>query len=85
MLSLSEIQQWHHSCFLVLWGVSLQDLIDELFVLFRELEWNVGIVIGGIAMLIYLVRSCVGYEGELQDGWRDLQRAGRRWKLLCWP
>jgi hypothetical protein len=85
MLSLSEIQQWHHSRFLVLWRVSLQDLIDELFVLCRELEWKVGIVIGGIAMLINLVRSRAGYEGELRGGWRDLQRAGRRWKLLCWP
>jgi hypothetical protein len=67
MLSLSEVQQGHHSRFLVLWGVSLQDLINELVILRCELEWDVRIIFGGVAMLwktVSMVRRC---EEEWQD------------------
>jgi hypothetical protein len=38
VLTLSQIEQGHYSCFLVLWRVSGEDLLDELFILRRELE-----------------------------------------------
>lgn len=51
MLSLSEIQDGHHGRFLVLGRVSLEDLIDELVVLFGKLERKAGIVVGRVAVL----------------------------------
>lgn len=51
MLSLSEIENWHDGSFLVLWRVAFEDLFDELVVLLRKLEGNIGIVLGRIAML----------------------------------
>lgn len=51
MLSLPEIENWHDSSFLILWRVAFEDLLDKLVVLLRELEGNVRIVFGGIAML----------------------------------
>lgn len=62
MLPLSEIQQWHHSSFLVLWGVAFQDLLDELVILLRELEWDASIIVGRVTMLIHAVRNCVVSE-----------------------
>lgn len=51
MLPLSEVQKGHHSGLLVLGRVSLEDLIDELVVLFGELEGDTGIVHWGISVL----------------------------------
>jgi hypothetical protein len=57
VLSLSKIQQWHHSGFLVLWGIALQDLVDELVILLGELEGDVGIIVGSVTMLSHVVRT----------------------------
>lgn len=38
MLTLSNVKQWHYCSFLVLWWVSGEDLLDELFILLGELE-----------------------------------------------
>jgi hypothetical protein len=51
MLSLSQIQQRHNSCLLVLWWVSSQDFGNECLILLRELERDRGVVLGRIAML----------------------------------
>jgi hypothetical protein len=51
VLSLSQVQDGHHSGFLVLGGVSAEDLFDELIVLFCELERNRGVVDRRIAVL----------------------------------
>jgi hypothetical protein len=56
VLSLSKIQQWHHSGFFVLWGIALQDLVDELVILLGELEGDVGIIVGSVTMLNHVVR-----------------------------
>jgi hypothetical protein len=53
MLPLSEIENWHHGRFLVLWWIALQNLIDELVILLRELEGNASIIIRRIAVLKY--------------------------------
>lgn len=46
MLSLSQIQDRHDGRLLVLWGVALEDLVDELVILVVELEGDFGIVDG---------------------------------------
>jgi hypothetical protein len=51
MLSLSEIEDGHDSCLLVLGRVAFENLIDEFVVLLCELEWDVRIIFGGISML----------------------------------
>jgi hypothetical protein len=51
MLSLAEIQQGHYSRLLVLWWVSLEDLVDELVILCRELERDIRVIFGRVAML----------------------------------
>lgn len=67
MLSLSEVQQWHHSSFLVLRGVSFEDLIDELVVLLRELEWYACIILGAIAMLEEILLVCELRLGSVKE------------------
>lgn len=59
MLPLTQIKDGHDGCFFVLWWVSLQDLFDELVVLLIELEWNAGIVLGGISMLQESLSVCL--------------------------
>jgi hypothetical protein len=51
MLALSEVEDRHDGCFLVLGWVSLENLLDELVVLLSELERDAGIVIWGITVL----------------------------------
>jgi hypothetical protein len=51
MLPLSKVQYGHDGRLLVLWWISLEDLIDELVVLRSELERDLRIVLGGISML----------------------------------
>lgn len=57
-LTLSEIQDGHHSGLLVLWGVALQDLLDELVILVVERKRDVGIILRGVTMLNHVVRIC---------------------------
>jgi hypothetical protein len=66
MLSLSKIQQWHYSRFLILWRVSLQDLLNELIILLSEREGCVRIIVGGIAMLDQVVRAVQPAEESLR-------------------
>jgi len=40
MLSLSEVEQWHDSRFLVLRRIPGENLLDERLVLRGEFEWN---------------------------------------------
>jgi hypothetical protein len=51
MLPLSEVEEWHHCRLLVLCRVSSKYLLDELFVLSVEFEWNRGVIVRRIAML----------------------------------
>ena len=51
MLPLAEVEERHHGCFLILWGIPLEDFLDEAVVLFGELERNRGIVVLGVTML----------------------------------
>jgi hypothetical protein len=55
MLSLSEIKNGHHGCLLVLWWVPFEDLIDELVVLLGELEGNLCVVFGSVAVLYFMI------------------------------
>jgi hypothetical protein len=51
MLSLAKIQEGHDSSFLILWGVSFEDLVNQAIILLGELEGNRRIVVFSIAML----------------------------------
>lgn len=51
MLSLSEVEDWHYGCFLVLWRIAGKYFSDELLILRCELEWNGWIIVGRISML----------------------------------
>jgi hypothetical protein len=51
VLSLSEVEEWHDRGLLVLRGVSGQNLLDELLVGLVELERDIGVILGRIAML----------------------------------
>lgn len=51
MLALAEVQQGHDGGLLVLGGVSLKDLGDELLILGVELEGDVGVVVGCVSVL----------------------------------
>ncbi len=51
MLALAEVEEGHHSCFLVLSWVAFEDLLDEALILRCEFEWNGGVVVGGISVL----------------------------------
>jgi hypothetical protein len=48
---LAKIKKGHDGCFLVLWWIALEDLVDELGVLLSELERDVGIVFRTISVL----------------------------------
>ena len=51
MLSLAKVEQGHYSCFLILRRISLQNLGNELLIDIVEFEGDVGIVVGGVAVL----------------------------------
>jgi hypothetical protein len=81
MLSLPEIQQGHHGCLFVLRWIAFQDLIDELVVLFCELEGNAGVVLGGISMLeskLSVAERLLWRSFELKG---DVRPAEHRWQL----
>lgn len=71
MLPLSKIQQWHHSGLLILWGVALQNLLNELVILLCELEWDVWVIIGRVTVLYRTVRH---HEGGSRELWRLMLR-----------
>lgn len=51
MLSLGEIEQGHDGSFLVLGWIAFKDFSDELLVDGIEVEGDVGVVFGCVAML----------------------------------
>tara|TARA_R110002003_G_scaffold433_7_gene19750 strand:- start:2170 stop:2613 length:444 start_codon:yes stop_codon:yes gene_type:complete len=51
MLALSKVEQRHDGGLLILRRIPRQDLLDELLVLGRELEGDLGIVLGRVAVL----------------------------------
>jgi hypothetical protein len=51
MLALSEVEKRHDSSLLVLGRVTLEDLIDDFFVLGAELERDGWVVVGFVAVL----------------------------------
>jgi hypothetical protein len=51
MLALSKVEQRHDGGLLILRRIPRQDLLDELLVLCRELEGDLGIVLGRVAVL----------------------------------
>lgn len=51
MLALAQVEDGHDGRLLVLRRVPLEDLGDELLVLRVELERDVGVVVGGVAVL----------------------------------
>lgn len=81
MLTLSEVEKGHHSSLLVLWRIPFEDLIDELVVLFGELERDTRIVFGAISMLWRELSE----SASLIQGLRGNLRLGvHRWQLSCW-
>lgn len=53
-LALAEVEQRHDGRLLVLRRVSLEDLGDDGFILGRELEGDVGVVVGRVSVLMYI-------------------------------
>jgi hypothetical protein len=51
MLALAEVQHRHHGRLFVLRGVALEDLGDDGLVFGRELEGDIGVVLGSISVL----------------------------------
>ena len=51
VLALSEVEERHDGGLLVLGGVTGDDFLDELLILRREFEGNLGIVLGRVAVL----------------------------------
>ena len=52
MLTLAEVEEGHHGGFLVLRGVALEDFLHHELVLGAELEWDGGVVVGGVSVLL---------------------------------
>lgn len=52
MLALTKVEDRHHSSLLVLRWVSLEDLSDDGLILLIEFERNIGVVVGGVAVLV---------------------------------
>ena len=85
MLPLTEIEQWHHGGFFVLRRVALEDLGDEVLVDGVEFEGDLGVVVGGVAVLFFgkSINLSVGRSGiEWCDVGQDLRLGGHR--LLGW-
>jgi hypothetical protein len=55
VLALADVKQGHDGSLLVLGRVALEDLIGELEVLFRKLEWEARVVVGLVAVLLEII------------------------------
>lgn len=72
MLPLTEIEKGHYGGFLVLRGISFQDLGNEFLIYGVELERDVGIIFGGIAVYLKGLAchsSCCGEGSPLGSYW----------------
>lgn len=60
VLALSEVEERHDGGLLVLGGVARHNLFDELLILRREFERDLGVVLGRVAMLqtVSVVERC---------------------------
>jgi hypothetical protein len=56
MLALAEIEQGHDSSLFILWGVAVEDFVNDLQVVLVELERDGRVVVGFVAVL----KICVG-------------------------
>lgn len=65
VLPLSEVEDGHDGGFLVLRGVSAENLLDELIVLWRKLKGDRGIIDGRVAMLHARSATQWGVGGEV--------------------
>lgn len=69
VLPLAEIEKRHNSGLLVLRGVPGDDLLDNLFILGGELEWDIGVILGGVSMLMTMglvdIVESKGHQKEL--------------------
>jgi hypothetical protein len=55
VLALAQVEQRHDGGLLVLRRVALEDLGDDGLVLLGELEGNLGVVVGGVAVLFAMI------------------------------
>lgn len=77
VLALAQVQQRHDGRLLVLGRVPLEDLGDDGLVLRSELEGDVGVVLGGVAVLgaVLVSKLPQAGDGQLVVNWS----AGRPW------
>jgi hypothetical protein len=78
VLALAEIEDRHNGGLLVLGWVSLEDLCDKLLILGVELERDIGVIVGRVAMHlkgVALAARGAGYGAGL-EGSRPPDRAG---------
>lgn len=68
VLSLAEIEERHDGGLLVLGRVPLEDLGDDLLILLAELEGNVRVVVGGVAVHHEHVALFPRRDGECAGG-----------------
>jgi hypothetical protein len=74
VLALSEIEERHDCSLFVLRGVPGHDFLDELLILRCELERDIGVVLGRVAML--QARSTMQlYSRDKYDSTYDIERA----------
>jgi hypothetical protein len=59
VLALAEVEERHHGGFLVLRRVALEDLGDDGLVGGREFEGDVGVVVGGVAVLFNIYNTII--------------------------
>lgn len=60
VLALAQVEQRHDGRLLVLRGVAGDNLLDELLILRREFEGDLGVVLGRVAMLQTVLARCGG-------------------------
>jgi hypothetical protein len=67
VLALSEVEDGHDGGLLVLRGVALEDLCDDLLVLGGELEGDVGVVLRSITVLQETLSAISSNAGSTQS------------------
>lgn len=77
MLALAKVQNGHDCSLLVLRRVALEQLGDDGLILWREFEGNIGVVIGGVAML-WLNKLASSCHSELTEAGEETKEA-----LVC--
>lgn len=83
VLALAQVQQRHDGRLLVLRGVPLEDLGDDGLVLRGELEGDVGVVHGGVAVLGFLLAICLRQGGPIGGQFGGLGGRGSLKRSIC--